>query len=529
MIAIFPLALAIWFCFDNSWPFWDGASHVLDSWRYKELFAHPSVFKISWWHQLLTVNYCYPPQMHMFIGALMLLFQNILLSVNIAQVLFCALMSASVYILSLDLLGSKRAASISVVLLNCFPLVINHSHQAYLDFASLALFLFAMCSLVFWDKNKNWRNAIFLGVVLGFAVSSKQLASCFLFFPCLMVLLNSIRQKKWIETAQIAVAGCIASGFLLVWLVPNIQSIREFTQRPCSFADNPTLMEVVSSNAIGYYSQVSQVVSPILYVALGISLLATPLSVWRKLWIVVTSFVGVVFFLTISYNGPEYRYIFPTLVLFAMLVGSFADRLISKRNFLLKFTGILLPVVAILQYLTYSFTPYPVGRPEFVAQIPLVLGVKENTGPTYCPDKHPTQPGDIWKQDWVVETIKNHEKNQPVYLYIAPNEPRYNVHTFNLIAKLKDSNLNATTSRLWTLSGDDIRFDREQLKHYQWFLLKRQSAADLMRKRTGQEVPRDKSSEIAMINIENSIQQETSLIGSVKVPDGSTLELYRRN
>src|SRR5208282_5518855 len=66
----FLAALCLWWSFDHSYPFWDGAAHVKDSMAYAKLIKHAHVFKMEWIKQFLTVNYDYPLTIHAINGTI---------------------------------------------------------------------------------------------------------------------------------------------------------------------------------------------------------------------------------------------------------------------------------------------------------------------------------------------------------------------------------------------------------------------------------------------------------------------------
>ena len=128
-----------WHCglaLDHTWPFWDGASHVLDSIEYRQLFRHPHLLDGSWWHDLLTVNFCYAPQLHAWFGFMKLLMGPGLLAEQVCQVLFCALMCFSVYNISY-LCYSDRVCGLYIGCIDQF-ISASHASQSY-DLSGLCL------------------------------------------------------------------------------------------------------------------------------------------------------------------------------------------------------------------------------------------------------------------------------------------------------------------------------------------------------------------------------------------------------
>lgn len=532
-IAIFPSLLALWLYFDHTWPYWDGASHVIDSVKYQKLFSHPSFLKIHWWKDFLTVNYCYPPLLHCLYGFLRLFISNGIFVEKLMAVSYCFILSLSTYLISFRTFQSRLAAVLSVLIINSYPVVMQYSHSTYLDFAYLSLVVLGLSTLLWWRDLSNWYRTFVLGLALGVAVSSKQVASYFLIFPCLFLLVDSFRRKDFQSFRQLLVAGLIACMFLSVWLIPNFKGIVAFTNRPCPFADNPGLMEVLKANSIGYMIQLPEATSPILLVLLCCSLLLIPMMLadirLSELGLVILSAAGVIFPLTISYNNPEIRYIFPVFLLFALFSGNLLRVLVKSRYPFISVAGMIFAVSIAFQYLYFSFTPYPITIPPVLSLVGERFSGKQNVEFAYLPDKHPTPEGDIWGQQWVLDKIRQSDGESASYLLIVPNEPRFNVHTFNLIALLGDSNVQSTTLRTWTLNGDDIKFDDSKLKYFRWFLIKEQDDPERYQKHFAQEKPKDDSSSKALELQVKAIKNISKLYAFKLLKDGSTISLYRQD
>lgn len=526
-ILTFPAALAIWFAFDSTWPYWDGASHVHDSMKYMDLINQIKPFSLSWWHDILTVNYCYAPESHFYLGLLKVITGKGLFSDQLATVLYSIILCASTYFIGFKLLGSRVKALASVLALNSFTLVMNYSHLTYLEYSCLAMFSLAMAYLIHWQDNKTWRNTIILGVILGLAASSKQLVSYFLLLPCLISLarLAIARDRKGVQ--KLAGAGVIASLFLLIWVLPNYAEIKAFTQRPCPIEGNPSFLDIFLANMNGYAIQAKGAISPLLLSLFGLALLTNPKILFGKLALVTSSAFGILCMCTISYNNPEARYLIPAYLLLALVIGNFLGQLLENGNKLVKCFGIILVATIALQYFVYNFTPYPVSQPQPLLELSKVFQVKDGSIYSYLPGKHPTPKGDIWGQKWIVDSINSFEKGRPVYLCVVPNDPRYNVHTLNLIARINDSKVQATTNRLWTLKGDEIDFDINQLKHYHWYLIKTKDGKKRFYEPFSQEKPKDESSAKALQRTVKHIKLNSKLIFEKSLVDGSVVCLYQ--
>ncbi len=521
----FAAALAIWYLLDNTWPFWDGASHVLDSITYRDLFRHPHVLRLSWWHDLLTVNFCYAPQLHAWFGILKVLLGPGLLAERLSAVLFCVVLCFSTFTTTLLVTRDRLSSVLAVVAINCFPLVMTLSHMTYLDYAYLSLYSLSMTLLLWWREKPDWKRAIILGVGLGLAASSKQVASFFLVGPCLALLAIYARKREWNNVLQLAASGLIAASFLAVWIIPNWHAMQDFSHRMAAQYNNPTIAQSIARNTPVYLSNSPGALSVILILPMLIGLFIQPLKQLVRFWPLALSAAGALFLFAFSICNPEQRYIAPVCVPAAALIGATLSRLMGSRFRAAKTGAIVVLVVALVQYITFCFTPYPISQPQFLASFPELAGIKESTLHSSFPVYHPTPPGDVWGQTWVIDTIKDLAPGNDGWLCVLPNTPRYNVHTFSLIARLQDSKIRPTTMRVWTLKGDSVSFGADKIENYDWYLFK---TGGVKARNDKNERTKDKKSRVALDKFQQVVANSPrfQMFASRTVADGSVLYLY---
>lgn len=114
-------------------------------------------------------------------------------------------------------------------------------------------------------------------------------------------------------------------------------------------------------------------------------------------------------------------------------------------------------------------------------------------------------------------------------MLVVPNEPRFNVHTFNLLARLDGHKVVATTSRTWTLNGDDIKFEESKLRYFQWFLILEQGSPRKYQEHFAQEKPKDYASFAALKLQEAAIKRTSKLYACKILDDGAKICLYHQN
>lgn len=535
VICLFPAMLGLWYFIDHSWPYWDGASHVIDAIKYQELLSHPSVFKIEWWRKFLTVNYCYSPVLHSLYGLFKVLLGSGLLVEKVFAVIYCLILSAASYLISWRIFRSRLSSALTVVVVNTLPIVMQYSHSTYLDFAFLSLCSLCLLTLSWWLEKVCWFRTIALGIILGIGVSSKQVASYFLILPCLYLAVLFLKNRDFRSFRHLSLAGLVACLFLAVWIIPNYNAIIEFTRRPRVVSGNPNFLEILHTNLCGYLLQLPESVSPLLLLPALVALVSLPWTFHRiekrnrdYFWLILLSASGLLFLLHIAYNNPEIRYAMPIFLFVSILTGNVLRDLVDSKFIAVKAFGVSYIALILFQYLYYCFTPYPLTIPQSLAQIGASISAKPYRKFSYLPNKNPTPGDDLWRQVWMLEQIKQADGGAISYLLVVPNEPRYNVHTMNLISLLRNQRTQATTLRTWTANGDEIEFDESKLDYFRWYLLLDSSKPQTYREFYPQEIPKDEASFKALELQKSAIKRRAQLFASERLVDGTTLQLYRQ-
>ena len=109
----------------------------------------------------------------------------------------------------------------------------------------------------------------------------------------------------------------------------------------------------------------------------------------------------------------------------------------------------------------------------------------------------------------------------PVWLNILPNVPQFNPHTFELLARHQGMAVRPTSSRTWTVMGDQVSFTPDTALYYQWYLIKTGAQGYQFK---------DKDSGTSYEDLKDFVRKSGHFtpITTQLLPDGSTLLLYRR-
>ncbi|MBY0358819.1 MAG: glycosyltransferase [Candidatus Obscuribacterales bacterium] len=518
--SLFPLFLALWFAFDHSWPFWDAADHVRVEFRYAEMLRHLKLFSWPWWHEFLTINYCYPQTVHIFDGVIKALLGPARWVDSLTLVCFSLILSFSVFGLGKILLKDHKAAILSVVLINCYPLVASLSHLKLLDFPHLALFCLGLLSLIFWREKPTWKRALLCGAGLGIACTSKQGASFFLVGPSLWFLYEKLRQKRMNEALQLVCAGAIVVLFLAVWFVFNWGDIHAYMSRNSGLIGQRTMSTAFVPNFLGYVLPFPALLGWPLMILFAVSLVSAKKDIWLKLApVVVTFVVGLLCMSALPFQLPECRYIVPCMLLPAMLSAWQISSFINNKQAILKTLSLLLLSGGILQFFVMNYCPYPIPAPQWLTHS--LIGAQGEKRGALEPSYNPTPAGDPYAQEWIVEQCTKAAGNRVCWLNMLPSTPELSVHTLEIVARYQDSNLRPTTVRLWTPVGDRIDFNQQALANFDFFMFK--SGAQ------GLHFDGDQST-ANYEHIEKWVKEGGAyeLLAQRKIADGSEITIYRK-
>ncbi|MBS1989433.1 MAG: hypothetical protein JSS83_02885 [Cyanobacteria bacterium SZAS LIN-3] len=522
----FLLALFLWWHFDHSYPFWDGAAHVKDSMAYARLLKHAHIFKPEWIKQFLTVNYDYPLTIHAINGTFKAILGMGRISDMAALIFYELILILSIYRLSLTLLKDRLAAALSIVLICSYPLVAILSHVPLLETGYLAFTTLGLWGIALFNEKPGWKSAAIMGLTLALGSTSKQIAVLFLIAPCLVLLFKALKSRNWQAVGQLTLAAAFPAAALLIWIVPNHKALAAWRDY---YKDDPTLQggffNVLMDHLRHYLLGMPSMLSP----TLGLLALAALVYLFAKnkdqllalAMPICSAAFGLVLISCVAVNRPEQRYVIPVAIAAALLSSALLSSWLKSSSKALKAAAAALLVFAMLQFVLLNFTPYPIAASQsFVETINKIAG-HNMSQELVEPRCAPTPPGDKWGQEWAVAEIDKVEKGRKTTLNIMPSTPDLSVHTIDLVCIFAGTQIEPSTFRQFTLHGDIVRYDEEAIKYYQWYLLK-----------TGYQGTAQDSKESAQ-NYQNILHyvenpEHYQLVGERDLPDGSKLRLYHQ-
>ncbi|GEM_PF-671903 len=530
VVALFAGLVAAWHWFDHSLPAPDDSSYILASFKYADLLRHPRFWGAAWWHEMLTVNRLYPPTVMMFNGVLRLFCGPGHWVDALSAVIFNGLLTASVYGTTRILTGNGRSAIIAAVLVNFYPEISAMSHLFLLDGPLVSMVSCGLLALVWWRDAPGWRRALVCGVILGLSCLTKQIAATYLLFPGIFCLAEGIRwdrgAKRWVRTPQLLATAGVTALVGMPWLAANLGYIRWFARYNQSSMGPISLSEALSTNSSFYAGSLPSVMSPLLFVAFLASLVLIDKSTHKRLLpVALCGAGGVLSICTLTWIFPSLRYVAPALVATAIYTACAMSRLVEHRFARVAVWGVL--ALGVVQYVSFNFAPYPL--PASAAQLSEKMGVElvEIFGLT-ARDRREMRmrhsnplASEDWGQEWALKTIDLVEGGKPVYLNILPDYVQLNGNTFELLGRMLGSPVRPTTSRKWTVMGDEIKFSPETAMYFQWYLLKSGAQGNILRDDASE---RDYARLIDFVTRSGKFEQ----VGSHRLPDGSTMFLWRQ-
>jgi 4-amino-4-deoxy-L-arabinose transferase-like glycosyltransferase len=206
----------IWLALDRSIPSWDPTNHLTGSLNYLNALQQVNVFSEQWWQRLWTLSSKYPPLLYIVTAPFQMLFGTGSEQALLVNLLFSAILLASVYGLGKHLFNTQVglwAAGLCVLLPRLYTVRISYMH----DYPLTALVAASFFCLTVWRDTKTkcqgWRWALGFGVCFGLAIMVKQTVLFFIFVPLLSLFIRHLRQGAWGRIAQL-IGGLLLSAFI---------------------------------------------------------------------------------------------------------------------------------------------------------------------------------------------------------------------------------------------------------------------------------------------------------------------------
>lgn len=520
----FSLTLTLWWLLDHTYPQWDAANHTKAAVHYASLLKHAHVFKSAWYSEFLSVDYQYPLVVNFINGLLKVIFGVTRLSEVVAYVFYQLMLIISVYGLGRILLKDRLPAALAAILVNLYPLVSSLSHVQLLDYGSLCFNALALYGIARWLQKPGKIELVLMTTGVALAANCKQISAFFVIGPCLLLFVNCLFKRDYKRLQDLIITGGVTTLLLAIWVVPNFSRLRAaqlVSNAEC--LKEGSYLSVCINHASSYLTGLPLILSPLLFAVAAVAVIFLVLQKYpfKTLWLpLLANFAGIAFMTLIAASRPELRYIAPITITAALVSALWLAQLWRSGRIAARIASCLIGLVALVQFAVYNYSPYPIGIPPSLAssckrliQGPLKEGAVE-------PPTNPLPAGDLWGQEWVVDTVSTADK--VARLNVMPSIAEISVHTLEVVSLYKRASFDISTFRRFTLSGDVVLYNQQAIDYYNWYLVKNG-------KQTGFKFA-DRASEDNYNRIQAYIESSGvfSLIAERPLPDDSSLRLYRR-
>jgi 4-amino-4-deoxy-L-arabinose transferase-like glycosyltransferase len=227
-ITFFSVATLVWINLDTVPPLWDQAQYLSESellyhtLRQQGLISFASAFSAALGTKAPLVTVL-PLPFYLLMG-------ESHLSARYVNVLFIIL--ASWYLFRLgEIVAGRRAALLSVILLNTFPMIAGVSRQFLVEFGLMTLVIMWMYYLVRWRQDEKKRHSWALGIILGLGMLMKVTFPLYVALPAVLVLAqDALRHRRLRLAIQLHLARMAAAAVPLagIWYFKNWSSVGGF-------------------------------------------------------------------------------------------------------------------------------------------------------------------------------------------------------------------------------------------------------------------------------------------------------------
>lgn len=516
--------IVLWFSIHRLQPPWDEAGHILNSLTVCDLLHHAKLFRPSWWQELLSVNHLYPPFVYAVNGFAKLVFGETRLVDTLVLALFDFVLSLSVFASTRKLSGSIGAGLAALAAINTIPLITWLSHSYLLDFPLVAMVSLAVWCLIQWSSAPTWRNAVFAGAAAAACCATKHFGFLYLALPavvCLVRTPGALRRRVVAQTA--AMCALVAAG-VLPWFLVNKAAMSNIADANITQMGSRSFVQLAWENLLQYTSHLPNMLSPLLLSALVVSLLFINRKEHRQLLpLSALAAGGLIGISCVTVTPALDRYAAPLMVAVAAYLG------IALRNICRNFStpcmvlSIAAATLAVLQCISFNWTPTPIDAPPALVSLSNDLGVclLEYRGQRI--EKASPVATSSWGHEWVMKTIGATDPLKPVWVHISPNSSIFNVHTFELVGREQGVKARPTTSRVWSLNGDTVEFSPKTALYYDWFVIVTgdQHQGNIF---VTPESGRAYNALIDFVRTSGKFRK----VGDYRLPDNNILQLYRQ-
>lgn len=249
----------VWFAVDRSIPGWDQAEYLTGAMNFWQALQQPQWFSSAWWTQFWMLSSKVPPFVYISTTPFIALFGAGEEQSTIVNLLYSAVLLASVYGLGVRLFNVQTglwAAGLCLLLPGLYVIRLDY----LIDYPLVAIVTLTFFCLTLWATEKksdaaieplppsialpsisqslaiaqsfsfprlgrsvlqSWGYSIAFGISLGLAFLIKQPAVFFLLVPILWIAITTLRQRQWRRLLQLILALGLGFFVCLPWYRTN--------------------------------------------------------------------------------------------------------------------------------------------------------------------------------------------------------------------------------------------------------------------------------------------------------------------
>jgi 4-amino-4-deoxy-L-arabinose transferase-like glycosyltransferase len=501
----------LWLALDHGVPAWDQTNHLTGSLNYLKALQNPQFFSTQWWQNFWMLSSKYPPLTYISTAPFQQIFGTSPDFATLVNLLFTAILIATVYALGKHLFSAK-AGFWAVVTCLLLPRLYLIRLDYLLDYPLTALVTASFYCLTVWRDTKKplqgWRWALSFGVCFGLAIMTKQSVLWFLFVPLLWLFVTNLFRLNWKQVFQ------LSGGFLLSivifgsWYRTNWIFFLSAEQRgivESAIIEGDPPLSTLAAWTHYWYDLPDAVSFPLLVVPLVGFLLSLILG-FKKTSLVkikdnrntASNLSWLAFYLISSYFicsaivNKNPRYIMPYLPILSVVLG-YGFSLFPKKLRLVPWLTVgfafilmclnLFPIGGIAgTYLTKTFSPKAQNYPYL---------------------------GKVWQHEQVIEEIIRTEPYLQTTLGVLPRTAQINNHNVNYYGALRNFQVYGREA------GTRKKFLEQDQRSLSWFITK-----------TGNQGAPKEAQVLMVQSVENN--PDFQVKKTWDLPDNSVLKLYHR-
>ncbi|HSX39702.1 MAG TPA: glycosyltransferase family 39 protein, partial [Candidatus Saccharimonadales bacterium] len=413
LVALFHVAVnVVWQVLDKAPPTWDSAGHLGLSFLFADRIPALINANIKIVDFLQISNY-YPPLIHIIGGFLILFFGRNYFSALFLSTVFFVVAIIYLYEVVLVKFNNQKLALLTVLIFSFFPHVWQQSREFHLDVPLVAFLLMSYYHLIKSDALLNKKHSLLFFVFLVLTQLTKWYGFVFLIVPFFYeVVLQSYRRRDFFSKSRLlnVLNGVILIGvFCFPWYLVNYKNIINTVkitsqgelgdpQNVFSFESLFEYLKLLIPHQIGFLSFVLVVIS--MY-------LLNRKRVAYRFYLFYSVLVPYIIFTIIQ--NKDLRYILPLTPMFALYIAL----IFWQFNF--RFKKVLLGLF--FAYLLFMFFFMSLNQyqklPDKLLPLAYLIGGPYYQGWYYTPNFYSYNPYD-WRGDEIIRAVESDAAQEPL-------------------------------------------------------------------------------------------------------------------